>query len=159
MEAKDYVQRLNEILEKKRGLLAEILSYTCLQKEAISQQNHNELEVLISRKQARIEGVDKLDEQFSVYSSRLKSALSIASLEDLPRFDLPGTRELKSQVSQIMATLKEIQIVEQDNNGKVQTELTDLKGKIQQANSFNKVNNAYSAPKGALPAYYFDKKK
>lgn len=159
MDTKEYVQRLNEILVKKHDMLSEILSYTCLQKEAILQENYNELEILISRKQQRIEAVDKLDDQFSVYSSRLKSMLDIETLEDLPGFGIPGTADLKAYVAKILEILNEINKIEKENNSKVQTELTDLKGKIKQNNSFKQVNNAYSAPKGNLPSYYFDKKK
>jgi hypothetical protein len=159
MEPKDYVLRLGELSSKKLSLLNEILLFSRSQCEVIKEQKYEEMDLLIKEKQKRMDAVDKLDEQFAVYSSRLKSQLGISSLEDLPKFGLEGTRTLKENVSGIMELLDQIRAFDQDNSGKIQTELSGLKEKIKTNNSIKKINNAYGAPQNGLPAYYFDKKK
>jgi len=159
MEPRDYVVRLGEISSKKLVLLNEILLFSRSQNEVIKGQRYEEMDLLLQEKQKRIDAVDKLDEQFSVYASRLKSLLGIASLEDLPRFGLEGTKTLKENVSRILTLLEQIQVLDQENSSKVQAELSDLKGKIKQNNSLKKINNAYGAPQNSQAAYYFDQKK
>ena len=159
MEAKDYLSRLNEILVKKQAMLREISGFTRLQRESLQGENYNELEILIAKKQERIEAVNKLDEQFSVYSSRLMDTLGITSFDHLPEYNVPGTRELKSNVAVILDLLNEIKSLEDENSGKMKAELSNLKGKIKQSNSFKKINTAYNSPKTGITNHYFDKKK
>ena len=140
-------------------MLHEISGFTRLQKEALQGENYNELEVLIAKKQARIEAVDKLDEQFSVYSERLKSTLGIASYDELPERQVPGTKELKDNVSRVFNLLDEIKALEDENTGKVSAEMSKLKDKIKQSNSIKKINTAYNSPMTGLMNNYFDKKK
>ena len=159
MEAKDYLSRLNEILVKKQAMLHEISGFTRLQKEALQSENYNELEVLIAKKQARIEAVDKLDEQFSVYSERLKSTLGIASFDELPQHSIPGTKELKDNVAGVFDLLNEIKSLENENTGKMNADMSKLKDKIKQSNSVKKINRAYNSPQTGIMNHYFDKKK
>ena len=72
MEPQEYLSRLNEILVKKKTLLREISGFTRLQKEALSRDDYDEMEILIAKKQARMDATDKLDQQFVVYMEGLK---------------------------------------------------------------------------------------
>lgn len=159
MEAKDYIIRLNEILEQKIALLVEISGYTSLQKEALQNGNSDELEILIAKKQARIEAIDRFDEQFSVYSSRLKDLLGIKKFEELPKHHIPGTKELQEKVTKVYELLNSIKAIDQENTGKLSSDLLQVKEKIKQNNSFKKVNNAYNSPVANNQNHYFDKKK
>ena len=80
MEPQEYLSRLNEILVKKKTLLREISGFTRLQKEALSRDDYDEMEILIAKKQARMDATDKLDQQFVVYMEGLKRTLGIDSL-------------------------------------------------------------------------------
>lgn len=159
MEAKDYISRLIEILVKKQALLQEISGFTRLQKEALLAENYNELEILIAKKQARIDAIDKLDEQFSVYSERLKSIVGVSSFDELPQYHIPGTKELKENVAKVFGLLNEIKALESENTGKMNAEISILKDKIKQTNSFKKVNTAYNSPRPVINNHYFDTKK
>jgi len=90
MEPQVYLSRLNEILVQKQARLKEMLDLTRLQKEAIAGDDMDELELLIAKKQARMDAVDKLDEQFLVYLQGLKRTLGIKSLDELPAWHLSG---------------------------------------------------------------------
>lgn len=159
MEAKDYIQRLNELSNKKLALIEELLLFTRSQRDIIQDGRFEEMDSVIAEKQRRMDAVDKLDEQFVVYSSRLKSALSIASLEELPKFKLPGTAELKACVTKIHSVLSDIKALEDENNTRVKAELKDTREKINHSNAFKKVTGAYYPVKNEIPSYYFDKKK
>jgi hypothetical protein len=158
MEAKDYLARLNEILVGKQAMLAEILGFTRMQREALQAERYDDLEVLIARKQERIEAVDKLDEQFAVYSARLKAALGIESFDELPQHGIPGTPELKENVARIMSLLEEIKAIDDENTVRMKDGIAELKGAIQRNNSFKLANKAYNSPKSVV-SNYFDKKK
>jgi hypothetical protein len=159
MEAKDYIQRLNELSLKKLSLLQELLLFTRSQKEIITAGRFEEMDSLIAEKQRRMDAVDKLDEQFLVYSSRLKSALAISSLEELPGFNIPGTSELKACISKIHGVLSEMKTLEDENASQVKKELKETKEKINHSNAFKRVAGAYNPVNSDIPSYYFDKKK
>lgn len=159
MEPKDYIQRLNEISIKKSALIEELRLFTQNQNEAIRTGRYDDLERLLDDRKLRMDAVDKLDEQFLVYFSRLKSILSIGSLEELPRYNLPGTAELKSSVIKISECLKEIKIVEDENISLIKGELSETKNNIDRSNTFKRVSGAYYPEKNEVPSYYFDKKK
>lgn len=159
MEAKDYIQRLYELSLKKLSLLQELLLYTRSQKEIILAGRFEEMDSLIAEKQRRMDAIDKLDEQFVVYSSRLKGMLSISSLEDLPKFKIAGTSELKACVAKIHEVLTEIKTLEDENASQVRKELKETKEKINHSNAFKRVNGAYNPVSSDIPSYYFDKKK
>lgn len=159
MEAKDYIQRLNEISQKKLIFMEEILLLTSKQNETIKARKFEEMDLLISEKQQRMDAIDKLDEQFAVYSSRLKTILSLDSFENLPQFNLPGTVELKNLVVKVKERLSEIKSIEDENSALVKSELKETKDKIDHSHAFRRVSGAYNPVKNEIPSYYFDKKK
>lgn len=159
MEPKEYIQRQTEILKKKLSMLNDIIGYTNEQKEAIDKGDDNALGILIARKQERIEKIDQLDEQFLVYSQRLKSMLELSSMEELSKFNIDGTKELKESVVAVYKVLDQIRIMEIENQASLKTELSNTQAKMKQANSFKKVNTAYQTPAVNPSSFYFDKKK
>jgi hypothetical protein len=159
MEVRDYLSRMNDILIKKQALLQEISGLTRAQKDALQRENYNELEVLIAKKQTKIDAIDKIDEEFSVYSARLKSTLDIESFDDLPQYRVDGTKELKDNVSEVFRLLSEIKSIEDENTGKMNAEMAKLKGKIKAQNSVKRINRAYGSPAAGTMNHYFDTKK
>jgi hypothetical protein len=159
MDAKDYIQRLNELSVKKLALIEEIRVFTLSQNKTIKEGKYEELDTLLEERQNRMDAVDKLDEQFLIFSSKLKSILSLDSLEDLPRHHLSGTSTLKDIVARINERIAEIKRMEDENSALVRNELKETKAKIDHANAFKRVSGAYYPPKTETRSYYFDKKK
>lgn len=159
MEAKDYIQRLNELSTKKLALLDELLLFSRSQKEALEAENYDDMDALINEKQLRMDGIDKIDEQFLIYASRLKSVLSLSSFEELPRYNLPGSSDLKELVIRIHERLGQLKELEDGNIAKVKSEMKESQEKINHSNSFKRVTGAYYPVQNDIPAYYFDKKK
>lgn len=159
MEPQVYLSRLNEILIKKQALLREILDLTRQQKEALASDSLDELEILIAKKQTKMDAVDKLDEQFMVYLEGLKRRLWIKTLDELPAWRIPGATELKENTAAILDVLREIKALDDENTASVKSKMAVLKDKIKQSNDFRKVSAAYLQPGHNLASPYFDQKK
>lgn len=159
MEPQEYLARLNEILVNKQALLKEISGFTRLQKDALTRDDFDGLEILIAKKQARMDAVDKLDQQFVVYMEGLKRETGIKSLDELPSRRIPGTRELKANTAGVLELLHEIKAADDENTACIKEKMANVKGRIRQANSFKKVSAAYFQPGQSFSNPYFDEKK
>jgi FlgN protein. len=158
MEADRYILELNRLLTEKQALLKEILELTRRQKEAISKDDLNKLEILLAKKQTRMNAVDKLDCQFLELSESLKNELGINSLEELASKGIPGTGELKASTSAVLDILREIKKIDDENIAAVEREMADVKRKLNQASNYRKVRSAYFRPGQATVNSLFDKK-
>ena len=160
METQSYLVRLIEVSNKKYNLLEDILQTYLLQTESLSENNYTSLDELIQRRQAIIEEVDKLDDQFHVYTERLKTTLGIQSLDELTRFSIPGRAELKEVVGRISRMLEELS----DRHGKTETRMQEIllttRNQIRQVTVSKQMNRAYQ-PTNTMPppSVFFDKKK
>lgn len=159
MEPQEYLSNLNDILVKKQALLREILDFTRLQKEALSKDDFDKLEILIAKKQARMDAVDRLDRQFLEHAEGLKKELGIESLEELPSKKISGTVGLKENTAAVLDLLREIKAVDDENTACLKKKMDDTKEKIRQSAGFRKVSAAYSQPGQGLANPYFDEKK
>ena len=159
MEANKCIQKLNEISTKKLALMEELLLFTRSQKEMIQSGRFEEMDSLIDGKQLRMDAMDKLDAQFLESATKLKSLLSLRSFENLHRYKIPGTAELKEMVVKIHQTLLEIKSLDEENTALVKAELKETKEKIDHSNAFKRVTGAYYPVQNEIPSYYFDKKK
>ncbi len=159
MEPIKTIDKMNELSQKKLDLVKEMLLFTRSEKEAIVSGRMEDLETFLNEKQVRMDAVDKLDEEFIAYSARLKSALSVESLEDLPRHHLPGAKELKEVVVTIHQLIGEIKSLEDENITLAKAELRETKEKIDQAENFKRVKGAYQPVNANVPSYFFDTKK
>lgn len=154
-----YMDRLTEILHKKQGLLQEILDLTRSQTMAVDEEDLEKLQKLIEGKQARIDAIDRLDEEFNVYFQRLKSTLKINSLSELDTAGSPKTIQLKEATAGILKLIISIGDVEKVNSEKSQKLLKDMGNDIKKLNQGKKVNSAYTPSPFKLPSYFIDKKK
>lgn len=159
MKADDYIQRLTEISSKKMILLEEILLFTRSQNEVITGQRFDEMDQLLKERQKRMDAVDKLDEQFVAYSARLREVLSLSSFEELPRYNLPGTAELKEIVDRISQNLIKLKQIDDENTALVKDEMKTTQGQIKSANTHKRVTGAYYPNQNSNQSYFFDKKK
>ena len=159
MKAEEYIQRLIDISSKKISLLDEILLFTRSQNEVIKGQRFDEMDQLLKERQKRMDAVDKLDEQFVVYSTRLKEILSISSFEELPQHNLPGMAELKRAVDSISQNIKKTKEIDDENTALIKDEMKVTQGQIKNANNHKRVTGAYYPNQNSGQSYFFDKKK
>ncbi len=154
-----YVDRLNECLAKKYKLLAQMLSLTESQTKALEEGNIEALEALINDKQAAIDSIDRIDEQFETYFQRLKQELKVKSLEELKGAGIKGSKELQELTSKVMSLISQISKLEKENNDKANRVLNSMKKEIKQISQGKKMRSAYSPVPPQTPSYFIDKKK
>jgi hypothetical protein len=159
-----YMERLVEILQKKKDILLNILDLTRKQTEEITEDGLDALNKLIDGKQKKIDEIDKLDEEFGVYFQRLKSTLGISRLDQLEASKLDAAaaekaKSLKSLTAEILDVIKSINKLEEINSRKSQELLGEFSKQIRSINQGKKANNAYKPTPYSAPSYFVDKKK
>lgn len=160
MTVDEYVQRLTEASNKKNILVQDILSLTKRQTEVITEDSIPMLNSFIDEKQVKIDAINKLDEEFSVYFQRLKQTLKISSLDELKDHNIKGIKELQLTIGHIMSLIKEIGILEKQNSLKANQVLNHLGNEIKKINQGKKAATGYYPTQGGgTPSYFMDKKK
>ncbi len=160
METQNYLVRLIEVSNKKYKLLVDMLQLYLQQEESLTESELDTQEAIIAKRQILMDEVDKLDEQFHVYTERLKTTLGIRSLEELSQFNLPGRAELKEIVGRITVMLDDLS----DRHQKTEIRMKDIMNvtgnQIKQVTQSKIMNRAYQ-PGSSMPSpsVYFDKKK
>ena len=167
MNAQTYVGRLTEVSKKKFALLEQMLQSYLLQEEDLKAGNDTETEgapnrqeALVDKRQELIKAVDKLDEEFHVYTERLKQTLGIQSLDELSQFSVEGRQELKEVVARISSLLEELvdrhHITAQHLGEKVRSagEKNILIGRTKQASQAYQPGNSRQSS-----SVFFDRKK
>lgn len=154
-----YAERLTETSGKKLELLQQMLVLTRRQSEIINEDGIDTLEKIVEGKQKLIDEINKLDEAFDVYFSRLKSALKVKSLDEIRGTQLKGVKQLQDTIGQITDLIKEISGIEKINNIKAKSLLQSLGNEIKKVNQGKKMNSAYRPVPTQVPSYFIDKKK
>lgn len=155
----EYIGGLYKVSLEKCNLLKDILKFTEEQAEFIEEEEIESLEKLVAVKQAKIDEINKLDEEFEVYFLRLKDTLNVKKLDEFKGLNLPGARELQEAVAQIICLVEKISRLEKQNNEKAKNLLRKLRDNIKNINQSKKVNSAYMPEPLKPPAYFIDKKK
>jgi len=159
-----YIERLNELLLKKKALFGEILALTQAQTDVITEDGLDSLKELINKKQLKIDSIDKLNEEFEIYYSRLKDTLGISDMQQLDTAKLSGealtgAKRLKALTAEIMDVIRQISEIEKVNSKKSIDLREQLGNEIKKINQSKKVNNAYNPEPYNAPSYFLDKKK
>ncbi|HOM01290.1 MAG TPA: flagellar export chaperone FlgN [Acetivibrio sp.] len=155
-----YIQTLVQISEKKLNCLKNILSLTMTQNETINEEGMDGLQNLIDEKQAKIDEINRLDDEFNACFTAFKQKLGISSLDEAGRLGVKGAKELQDIVVKIVELLREISEAEKKNKEKADNLLNYLGAKIREIREGRRISSAYSsAASVSPPSYFFDKKK
>ncbi|MCR4435050.1 MAG: flagellar protein FlgN [Clostridiales bacterium] len=155
----EYIQRLQEASMKKYKLLQEMLLLTQEQSENITEDSINNLEGLISRKQEKIDEINRLDHEFNEYFQRFKQGLGVERLDQVENRGIKGVKELQDQVQQIVELIREISRIETENSNKAKKLLKHFGEEIGKISQGKKVLSAYRPAPVQMPSYFIDKKK
>jgi hypothetical protein len=159
-DSMNYFGKMTELLVTKRALLAEMLELTREQTPAIEEGSLDKLQKLIEEKQKRIDGIDRLDAEFTAHMEKLKATAGVKDLSELDAARFPGARELKHATAEIMSIVEEISSVEKINSAKSKELLEKLGAQVRRLNQAKKLSNAYNKPDAAgAPSFFMDKKK
>lgn len=154
-----YVEKLQEIFDKKHELMCELNRLTREQSLVITEEGLDELDKLIEKKQAVIDQMIALDEEFDVCFQNLKKELGVNSLDELKGFEIKGIRELQQTISKIMDIVKETIALEKENSAKAKKLLEAFGNEIKKLNQGKRASSAYNPPPIQFPSYFIDRKK
>lgn len=163
MNAADYVDRMTSINRKKIERLKLLREAYEREHERLLGSDVDSLAPVMAEKQRLMDEMDKLDEQFRVYSERLKQQLGIDSLERLAGSGIPGLPELKGTTGEIISILQEIDGMHREDTRLVRGEMdrtTRLIGQVKQGRAqARQFGRAYFHRPIQTSSVYFDKKK
>lgn len=152
--------RMIELLKRKKQLLCDMFDLTKAQTDVITAGTLDKLQELIDDKQQKINEIDKLDTDFSMYFESLKIAFGINKLNELDAASHPQAKQLKQITSEVVGLVGEISRVEKVNSEKSKKLLDELGSQIKKVNQGRKINNAYNKTNSANPSSFFmDQKK
>lgn len=155
-----YIQRMQEVTDKKYILLQDMVLLTQEQSNTITEEGLYELEKLVSCKQLKIDEIDKLDEEFNVYFQRLKHELKVNSLEEAQTSGIIGVKELQEAVKDVKDLIVEIMNLEKANSEKTKNLLDLLGDEIKKVSVGKAANSAYKIGQNTRqPSYFMDQKK
>lgn len=155
-----YIEKMTELLEKKKQLLHEMLTLTKAQTSVIAAESLDKLQKLVEDKQGVIDRINVLDDEFTAYMDKLKSAVGISKLDDIDVSRFPAAVRLKQGVSGVLDLVREISEIEKVNSVKSNKLLEQLGSQIQKINQGKKINNAYNSQNAAgASSFFLDKKK
>lgn len=157
--AEKYMEKLIDILKKKHVLLQSILSLTKAQSSQINEDAVEKLQKLIDEKQRVIDDINKLDDEFDVYFTRLKANVKINSLDELNAAGIESAKHLKEITAGIINLTMKISEVEKENDQKSKELLNKLGEEIKKVNQGKKISKTYASKPTNNPAYFIDKKK
>ncbi|WP_427338091.1 flagellar protein FlgN [Caloranaerobacter sp. DY30410] len=139
----DLVKELINLSEMKLSLVKEILEITEKQSECIKNNDIKELQNYIDIKQKRIDEVNKIDSIFIEKYEEFKVINKIDSIEMIDVKEYPHLKHLKETINKILLTLKEVQVIETDNNEKIKNEFDNLKLKLKNIKQGKKIVKEY----------------
>ncbi len=154
-----YIKELLELLDKKQQQLYEILRLTKEQAKAINEENIDELEQFLSKKQTHIDKIDAIDDDFTRIYSAFRQEYGLTDSDNKEYPQIGGFSELGSKVSKIAELIKDILKLEKSNNSKVKEIMKKYGDNIKNVNQTKKISNAYGNEPIEAQSYFFDKKK
>ena len=156
----EYVDRLYESLQKKLVILDAVYNDTKEQASAIDRDDYESLNLIIDKKQEKIDAILKLEDEFEIYFKRLKANLNVKSLDEIKALGIRGGGKLKEKVEEIVYTIAKIKEGEKENLDKSNAALEEIKNIINRLKLSKKANNAYVLKSDfETESYFFDSKK
>lgn len=151
------INKLINLSEEKYVFLDDILILTEKQTDVIEISDIDGLNLLIGRKQEKLDGIKLLDTQFEAIVSDLKTLYEISSLDEL-ELKCPKISELRICISRVKNKVKEIIEIEKVNNEKILREKDLLQEKIINASNGKRAIKQYGNFSAHMDSYFIDKK-
>ncbi len=151
------VSKLINLSEQKFTLLEDLMSLTDKQTDVIEVGDIDGLNLLIDRKQEKLDIIKQLDTQFEAIVSDLKTLYEINSLDEL-EFRCSRITVLKEVIERIMDILRGICEIEKKNKTKILKAKDELQEKIYNASKGKRAIQQYGNFNSHTDAYFIDRK-
>lgn len=153
------ITELLSLIDRKRLLFDNIMEVTLEQKKDIEENEANNIESLVNKKQDVINTIDEIDKSFAGVFNLLKNQLKVNNLEEVDFTKYPTLKILKLKVEEIMLMAQKIMKVEESNKEQLISRMNELKKEMKQINVGRKTIKAYETPIINRDGIYIDKKK
>ena len=157
LDLEKVVNKLISLSEEKYIFLEDILLLTEKQTAVIELSDIDGLNLLIDRKQEKLDNIKFLDTEFEAIVSDLKTLYEINNLDEL-EVKCGKIINLKDCISRIMDKLREISSLEQLNKEKMIKAKDELQEKIVNAANGKRAINQYGNFSAHTNPYFIDRK-
>jgi len=150
---------LVELLEGKIAALEKIHELTLKQKEDIKNNQGDNINGFIDKKQVEIDKINVIDEDFANTVKKLKLELDIESLEQVDTDRFPQMKVIRVKIEEILNLGNDIMKLEEYNKDKIIEIINNIKKDLKAVNLGRKFVKAYEKPNIDVGGIYIDRKK
>lgn len=139
------IREMISLTDKKLKELKGFLNLKLKQKEAIEKENMEDIEATLNTFQSKINAIDEIDSTYLLKLNELKVNLGIDSISQINSTEYPCIDSLIIKIDEINATLKAINVIDDENNLLMKEKLEGTKEKLKNLRQGQKMNKSYNA--------------
>jgi flagellar FlgN protein len=139
------IREMTSLTDKKLEELKGFLNLKLKQKEAIEKENMEDIEATLNTFQSKINAIDEIDSTYLLKLNELKVNLGIDSISQINSTEYPCIDNLIIKIDEINATLKAINVIDDENNLLMKEKLEGTKEKLKNLRQGQKMNKSYNA--------------
>ncbi|MGF7059806.1 flagellar export chaperone FlgN [Brassicibacter mesophilus] len=139
------IREMISLTDKKLKELKGFLNLKLKQKEAIEKENMEDIESTLNTFQSKINAIDEIDSTYLLKLNELKVNLGIDSISQINSTEYPCIDSLIIRIDEINATLKAINVIDDENNLLMKEKLEGTKEKLKNLRQGQKMNKSYNA--------------
>lgn len=156
----EFINELVEISSRKISLLEKIAVETKSQTEAIEKEDMKKLDQNINNKQALIDEINVLDNNFDAIFNKIKEKYGVNKRGDILRSNDISLKDLQSKIQKILKIIEEIKSIEDKNHKRLSARKDELGKKMREISKGKMAKNIYSGKPIVPPnPAFIDKKK
>lgn len=142
---KELIDELISISKEKNQLLVEMQKITKGQREEIKEEDMENLNEILDKKDYIIKEINKLDISFLTIFSQIKKNEDIQNIDEMDIEKYPNLEELKKAVKEVSSTLIAISLMDKENNDSMKAKLEETKMEIRKIKDGKKAYKGYNA--------------
>lgn len=142
---KELIDELISISKEKSQLLVEMQKITKGQREEIKEEDMENLNEILDKKDYIIKEINKLDISFLTIFSQIKKNEDIQNIDEMDIEKYPNLEELKKAVKEVSSTLIAISLMDKENNDSMKAKLEETKMEIRKIKDGKKAYKGYNA--------------
>ena len=159
MQVQQILDKMIALSRRKFEELTALKNLSEKQIKAFHEQQLDNVEILLDKKDEIINYIRKLDDVFLRVYDTLKEKLGIDSVDMISGVYADKGKELKDLISKITEVVEHVIQLEQNNYGIAVNLQKHLGDKIKEINAGKKATTAYNIKPVNSPSYFIDKKK
>lgn len=158
MQVQQIIDQMIALSKKKYEELIILKNLSLMQEKAFSEQQLDDVEKILNKKDMIIQYIQKLDDAFLRAYDTLKEELGIESLDMLSEIHFDGGKELKGIIGEITEIIESIIQLEKASIGSASKIQKSIGDKIKEINAGKRMTTAYNTKPVKAPSYFIDKK-